>query len=77
MAGEHLDISEEGPCSALRSVIQARRFVGVHFVCCDVYMRVYINRDHTAYEGNCPKCAKPVRVRIAPGGSDARFFTAG
>jgi hypothetical protein len=51
--------------------------VGIHFVCCDVYTRVYINRDATAYEGNCPKCAKRVRLRIGPGGTDSRFFTAG
>lgn len=54
-----------------------RRYVGVHFVCCDVYTRVYVNRDETAYEGNCPKCAKRVRLRIGAGGTDSRFFTAG
>jgi hypothetical protein len=54
-----------------------RKFVGVHFVCCDAYTRVYINRDETAYEGNCPKCAKKVRLQIGPGGTDSRFFSAG
>lgn len=53
-----------------------RRFVGVHFACCDVYTRIYVNRQQTAYEGNCPKCAKKVRLQIGPGGTDARFFTA-
>jgi hypothetical protein len=52
-----------------------RRFVGVHFACCDIYTRVYVNRDETAYEGNCPKCRKRVQLRIGPGGTDARFFT--
>ena len=51
--------------------------MGVQFKCCDVYSRVYINRDETAYEGNCPKCAKRVRLAIGPGGTDSRFFTAG
>jgi len=55
----------------------SRRFVGVHFTCCDVYTRVYINRDQTAYEGNCPKCAKKIRLAIGPSGTNARFFTAG
>ena len=55
----------------------SRRYVGIHFVCCNVYSRVYINRDETAYDGNCPKCAKRVRLQIDPGGTDARFFTAG
>ena len=40
----------------------ARRFVGVHFTCCDVYNRVYINRQQTAYEGHCPRCARAMRV---------------
>jgi hypothetical protein len=79
MAGENLDLSSDvarrtpKPASELAS----RRFVGVHFVCCDVYTRVYVNRDETAYEGNCPKCAKRVTLRIGPGGTGARFFTAG
>jgi hypothetical protein len=79
MAGEHLDLSENLPGNnRLEAGIAAgRRFVGIHFVCCDVYARVYVNRDETAYEGNCPKCAKRVRLRIGPGGTDARFFTAG
>jgi hypothetical protein len=79
MVGEHLDLTE-GPPSGGRSASSStpgRRFVGIHFVCCDVYTRVYVNRDETAYEGNCPRCAKRVRLRIGPGGTDARFFTAG
>jgi hypothetical protein len=78
MSSEHLDVSSDANFerSAPPSTAGARRFVGVHFACCDVYMRVYVNRDRTAYEGNCPKCAKRVRLRIGPGGTDARFFTA-
>jgi hypothetical protein len=79
MAGEHLDLTE-GVSERHRTdgcQNSGRRFVGVHFVCCDVYTRIYINRDATAYEGNCPKCAKRVKLRIGPGGTDARFFTAG
>jgi hypothetical protein len=80
MVGEHLDLTEgstDGGQNERRSAASNRRFVGVHFVCCDVYTRVYINRDETAYEGNCPKCAKRVRLRIGPSGTDSRFFTAG
>jgi len=53
-----------------------RKFLGIQFACCGTYARVYINRNGTAYEGNCPKCAKRVRLKIGPGGTDARFFTA-
>ena len=53
-----------------------RPFVGIEFTCCGRYARIYQNRDRTHYVGNCPKCAKPVRLRIGTGGSDSRFFTA-
>jgi hypothetical protein len=79
MCGEHLDLTSDPAGKAVdgHGSASQRRFVGVHFVCCDVYSRVYINRDETAYEGNCPKCAKRVRLKIGPGGTNARFFTAG
>ena len=77
MSGEHLDLTSEGPKTAASDgKPQERKFVGVQFTCCDVYTRVYVNRDATAYEGNCPKCAKRIRLGIGPGGTDARFFTA-
>jgi hypothetical protein len=84
MAGERLDLTDDPTGGAKPQVTDrpwraaaGRRFVGVHFTCCDVYTRVYINGDQTAYEGRCPKCAKKVRLAIGPGGTDARFFTAG
>ena len=79
MAGEQLDLTDAPLDDDRRhtSAPSVRRFVGIHFICCDVYTRVYVNRDETAYEGNCPRCAKRVRLRIGPGGTNARFFTAG
>jgi PHP family Zn ribbon phosphoesterase len=53
---------------------RSRPFLGVHFKCCNVYRRIYKNRDGTAYEGRCPRCGKKVRVLIGKGGTDARFF---
>ena len=53
-----------------------RPFLGVHFACCEVYSRVYLNREETHYLGNCPRCAKQVRFQVGTGGTDARFFTA-
>lgn len=53
-----------------------RPYIGVHFKCCHVYYRIYLNRSGNAYEGGCPKCGARIRVRVAPGGSKSRFWTA-
>jgi hypothetical protein len=76
MTGDNLDISSGQPRQARPSKGGPRRFIGIQFACCGVYARVYINRTKTAYEGYCPRCSRPVRVRIAPDGTDCRFFTA-
>jgi hypothetical protein len=86
MVGENLDLSSEpddGDDAARRrreSASQAgggRPFLGVHFVCCDVYSRIYVNRELTAYQGHCPKWSRPIVVKISAEGSDERFFEAG
>ena len=79
MPGENLDLTSGDDNTAATSGEKSaakRRFVGVHFKCCDVYTRVYINREETAYVGNCPRCAKKVELFIGPGGTDARLFEA-
>lgn len=55
---------------------QKKKFLGINFKCCNIYSRVYINKDGTAYDGGCPKCGKKVHVRIGTGGVDTRFFDA-
>jgi len=76
MTGKYLDLtSGDDPRGVPSGTSKTRRFLGVHFVCCDVYSRVYLNHNETAYAGNCPRCAKQVRFRIGPGGTGARFFT--
>ena len=77
MASENVDpYSNQQPDKVPSRTPRKRRFIGVRFACCGVYTRVYINRTATAYEGYCPKCSRPARVRIGPGGTDSRFFTA-
>ena len=54
-----------------------RPYIGVHFKCCHVYTRIYLNRQGNAFEGHCPKCGARARVRARPGASKSRFWTAG
>ena len=75
MSGENLDLASDHEFSRGRAEAQGRPFVGIRFACCDVYTRVYINRERTAYRGACPRCGRRVELRIGSGGTDARFFT--
>jgi hypothetical protein len=53
-----------------------RPFIGMHFKCCHVYSRIYLNKTGTAFVGWCPKCAVKAEVRVSPTGSKDPFFTA-
>lgn len=53
-----------------------RPSIAVHFKCCNVYLRIYLNRLGTAYFGHCPRCTRPLTIKVGPGGSKSRFWTA-
>lgn len=55
---------------------KTRPHISVYFKCCNAYARVYLNHAGDAFCGHCPKCARPVRVKVGPGGSKSRFWTA-
>lgn len=74
--GRQLDLSSPAVSRRAQQADDGNQFLGVHFVCCDVYSRVYANRDRTAYVGHCPRCAKRVQFQIGSGGTDSRFFKA-
>lgn len=76
--GDHLDLSSDVPQRPreLAAARETRKFLGVHFACCEVYGRVYPNRAGDHYIGHCPRCAKRLSIRIGPGGTEQRFFTA-
>jgi PHP family Zn ribbon phosphoesterase len=58
------------------STHEPRKFLGIHFVCCNIYVRIYRNKEKTAYEGRCPRCGKKVQVPIGAQGTGSRFFVA-
>lgn len=63
------------PQSDARS-LRGQPWIAMQWDCCSVYSRLYRNPAGTAYEGHCPKCARPVSVKIGPAGTDTRFFRA-
>lgn len=74
MAGEQLDTYDEGgedfPLDG------ERPYIGIWFTCCGVYQRVYRRPDVRVYNGRCPRCLRAVRLRVGPGGTSCRMFTA-
>lgn len=51
-----------------------KKFLGIFFDCCGVYGRIYPNKDNTAYVGKCPRCMRPIKVKIGENGTGQRFF---
>jgi len=54
-----------------------RPALNVHFTCCNVYGRIFLNARGDAYAGHCPRCAKPVEIKARPGGASAKIWRAG
>ena len=53
-----------------------RPFIGIYYVDCNSYGRIYKNKKQNAYTGICPKCMRSLQVKIKQGGSNARSFKA-
>jgi len=56
---------------------KGRPFLGIIFKCCNIYSRIYLNKDGTAFVGWCPKCGKKTRIKVSKDGVPDRFFIAG
>ena len=56
--------------------MEKRKYLGIKFECCGVYARIYQNKEGTAYVGRCPKCLRPIKIKIGEGGTNNRFFRA-
>ena len=50
---------EWGPAKIPPGSPQPRPFLGIHFVNCGTYGRIYQNKEGSAYIGHCPKCMHP------------------
>ncbi|TWU36163.1 hypothetical protein [Novipirellula artificiosorum] len=70
------DPRDQADLSSAKTSYRCRPFLGIQFLCCKTYGRIYRNAELTAYVGNCPKCAKRISVPIGPGGTSSRFFKA-
>lgn len=49
--------------------------IGMHFKCCNVYVKIRLNADGTAYAGHCPKCSAKVTIPVGRGGKRSRFWS--
>lgn len=77
MADEPIELSSDPANAAERTVTGVRRpFLGIHFACCGVYSRIYVNASGSAFAGNCPRCGKRIEVGISPEGETGQFFSA-
>ncbi len=51
-------------------------YISILFECCQVYARIYRRPDDDRYRGRCPKCLRPLELRVGPDGTPARMFRA-
>jgi len=40
------------------------KFIGILFECCNIYRRIYMNKEKNAYEGKCPNAMERLRWRL-------------
>ena len=64
------------PNTPARDNANGRPFLGVQFIKCRAYGRLYLNDESATYLGRCPRCGAPVRVPIGEEGTNQRFFVA-
>jgi len=59
-----------------QSAASSKTFIGIHFIGCNTYVRLYPNAGRTHFEGRCTKCGKTMKLRIGNEGHNDRFFQA-
>ncbi len=73
-----LDIYDNGPAGPANQppALPPRPYLCILFECCNVYARVYRRPEQAFYHGRCPKCLRPIHLRVARDGTAERFFRA-
>lgn len=64
------------PSVSHRVTSKGKPFLGVRYVNCQTYGRLYLNDDKSGYVGSCPRCGKRYQVRIGESGTNSRMFIA-
>ncbi len=59
-----------------RATSKGKPFLGVRYVNCQAYGRLYLKDPRNAYVGSCPRCGKRYQVLIGAKGTDSRMFIA-
>ena len=59
-----------------RATEKGKPFLGVRYVNCQTYGRLYLNDEKKAYVGCCPRCGKRYQVLIGHKGTNSRMFIA-
>lgn len=76
MTNKRLNLTSDPNDGRTKKKRGKKKFLGIRFECCSVYARIYLREDGTAYEGRCPRCLRPLRIRVGAHGKNARFFRA-
>ena len=58
------------------AISNKKNYLGIMFNCCNIYARIYKNKDGNAYVGRCPKCMRTIKIPVGQGGTNTRFFNA-
>jgi hypothetical protein len=53
-----------------------KKFLGIQFLGCNTYGRLYPNKENSHFVGRCPRCGLTLKVKIGEGGLNDRFFRA-